>query len=138
MSYAKPKLRSRADAAVEIVAEHVGIVGLVVKDVPDGFQLGVLREPLQILAGIGIGQRNPSDHAADKGVPPGEVQQPFRLFRHLPSLYGYGPVHAGLSHDLLELRHQEIPAERRHLAGHPDVVPVVVLPEVMVRVNRQL
>ena len=77
----------QADAAIEIVAEHVIRIGLVMQDMPHGFEAGITCIAFQTGIDIGAYERNPSDHAEDKRLASSLVEQKFRFFEHLASLH---------------------------------------------------
>ena len=61
-------------------------------------------EALQMRAhAIAIGQRDPTHHAANQLVLPGEFEQPGGLFQRLPGLHGDRALNAEVVHEGLQI-----------------------------------
>ena len=65
----------------------------------------------------------------------GQLQQPFGFFDGLPRLYRDRRVDTRLLHVRHEVRWQEITPEHRHPIVYPVVLPGLIAPEVLVRVD---
>src|SRR5271166_4276022 len=83
------EVRELRDAAPEVVAQHEGIVGLVLNNMPHGHQFRIARELLELARHLRRAQIDPAHHSANERMRAGKLQQPPCLFQTLPCLHGH-------------------------------------------------
>ena len=67
-----------------------------------------------------------------------KIKQPLRLFDRLPSLYPYRSPHSRFADHQLKLGHKENAAELLLFVTHPDLIAIIVLPQVTMRIDHNL
>ena len=74
----------------------------------------------------------PANNPENRVVPVGQIEEEFGLLDHLPGLYCYRPAKIDPFEERLQIFRQKIPLEHVMLFGHPDVVVLIIAPEVLV------
>ncbi len=78
---------------------------------------------------------HPADDPFDPRLPLGQPQQPAGFLDRLPSLHGDGTVQLEPGEFARQVGGAEIPAQALHLVADPRILPRVVLPEMLMRVD---
>jgi len=123
------------DAAVEICAEDVIFVGLILQDVADSAEFGIGGEFFKNSADVRIGERDPTDDAFDESVLAGQFEQPASFFHGLAGLHGDRSTNAIGEHFFVQAGWQEVTAEHLHVIVDPGVFFGIEMPEMVMGVD---
>jgi hypothetical protein len=133
---AQLEIAQSADAFVEVFAQDVARVELVLDEVAYGAEFGVAGEGFEASLDAGaVGEWNPTYYSADLRVLFCEAEEPGGLFQGLAGLYGDGALNAEVVHEGLQVFGQEVAADGLHLRRDPAVFGGAVFPEVMMGVD---
>ena len=130
----KPEFLESRDPAQELGAEHEIIIRLVLHHMPHSNQLRVAGKRGELLAQPLRAQIDPANNAFNRGIFVGKLQQPERFLHGLPRLHGNRTLDANFAGFLHPIRRKPVAVQRRVL-WYPRVLLLVVLPEVLVRIE---
>ena len=105
------------EAAEDVVADDEVVVGLVLGDVPDADELGVVLDLEQLPLAVGAGQVDPADDPGDERVPLGQAERPVVLAGVVLGLDDDRPVDPGRAEQRLQVVGQEVAADRGERGG---------------------
>lgn len=125
------------DTAIEVVAEHVLVIWFVMQNMAYAFEPEVLGIAIQEAINVILDERNPSNNTANQGAFFGQLKEPLRFKKSLASLHSDGAFNAGLLAHRSKIWREKIAPERLHRSGHPNVIVVIVLPQMVMSVNQQ-
>src|SRR6185312_2349720 len=120
---------------IEVFSKHVKIVRFVMQNMAYTFKSRVLRESIQRLLDARIDERHPSNDTANKRTFGGQLKKPLRFRERLPRLYCDTALNVWLLKCRTELRNEEIAPEGLHCSRHPDIIEVIIFPEVMMSID---
>ena len=131
----QPAVGHGANAGVEVLAQDVVRVALVLDDVAQALEFPASVKLLHHAGEVLTGDGRPADDAANRVACVGQVEQPARLVHRLPRLHGDGAVDARRRHRSLQIGGKKIAAQRGHLLVDPAILLGRVAPKVLVRIN---
>src|SRR5271157_794529 len=82
-----------------------------------------------------VTQVHPAYDCANERILVGHFQKPSALFETLASLHRNRAMNTSRTYEWHQVGRQIIPAQLFHLTSHPHVLAIVVLPEMLVRVD---
>ena len=134
----KPVFVDRSKTPRDVVAQKPVWIRLVMDLMPDADEILPPRPLLQrpnVRLDIGRGQVDPGDHAKDDVRRLGQGKEFHRLGVAAPRLDEHRPRDARGTDDLAQVARVELPADHREIVGHPRVVGLRRVPDVMVGVD---
>ena len=130
-----PQLRN---APPEFRQQHEVVILLIMEDMPDARQFGMLRVALQLPGEVRGAQVHPADDAFYEVVFVCQLQQPLRFLQHLPRLHGDGATEPNRFQQRLKFLRQVIATQHLHIGGHPGLVIWMKLPKMLMGVDAHL
>ena len=131
----QPESLQMAQAPEKASPQHERIIWFVVNHMSDAAEFWILGKLLKLFNNIAAAQVHPAHDCAHKRVSIGQFQKPAGFIETLPGLHRNCPINPCRTRQREQVGRQVISTELFHCASHPNVLAIVVLPEMLVRVD---